>query len=274
MGNGQRPCASRVREATQLVALGHVRRAVQPGLCGGAGLTDAVRQIGSMKAMASRVPCPARKQKTCVRRPRPGSRPRPASVTTEEDHSTLTPCTGQPNRRTVFPAMPGLSGYPAAGSRQGRALIMMNTQADRWAFLTNHARVLLAIARDPAARLQSIAANMLDLRAKGPVHRGRPRRSRLPALRTVGRSSTTTRHSAIQQKSGYPSAHSLRCSPAATRGSQKLRPSESSPASARSPSHPLTGRVQKQALRESTPSSASSRALSVTTSGGYSNAAA
>ncbi|MEU7039094.1 helix-turn-helix domain-containing protein [Streptomyces sp. NPDC046237] len=34
----------------------------------------------------------------------------------------------------------------------------MNEQAGKWGFLTNHARVLLVIARDPAIRLRDIAA--------------------------------------------------------------------------------------------------------------------
>ncbi|WP_392961222.1 MarR family transcriptional regulator [Streptomyces sp. LN245] len=34
----------------------------------------------------------------------------------------------------------------------------MDQQADGWDFLTNHARVLWAIARDPAARIRDIAA--------------------------------------------------------------------------------------------------------------------
>ncbi|MDX3716441.1 MarR family transcriptional regulator [Streptomyces europaeiscabiei] len=34
----------------------------------------------------------------------------------------------------------------------------MNEQAGKWGFLTNHARVLLVIARDPASRLRDIAA--------------------------------------------------------------------------------------------------------------------
>lgn len=34
----------------------------------------------------------------------------------------------------------------------------MNNQAERWAFLTSHARVLLTIARDPTTRLRDIAA--------------------------------------------------------------------------------------------------------------------
>jgi hypothetical protein len=34
----------------------------------------------------------------------------------------------------------------------------MNNQAERWTFLTSHARVLLTIARDPAARVRDIAA--------------------------------------------------------------------------------------------------------------------
>ncbi|MFJ4429032.1 MarR family transcriptional regulator [Streptomyces bobili] len=33
----------------------------------------------------------------------------------------------------------------------------MSVQAGQWHFLTNHARVLFAIARDPAARLRDIA---------------------------------------------------------------------------------------------------------------------
>ncbi|WP_433466988.1 MarR family transcriptional regulator [Spirillospora sp. CA-128828] len=52
----------------------------------------------------------------------------------------------------------------------------------RWTFLTNHARVLLAIARDPDARLRSIAAACLiteravqviiaDLEQAGYLHR-------------------------------------------------------------------------------------------------------
>ncbi|WP_405512303.1 hypothetical protein [Streptomyces canus] len=34
----------------------------------------------------------------------------------------------------------------------------MSEQAGQWHFLTNHARVLVAIARDPATRLRDIAA--------------------------------------------------------------------------------------------------------------------
>ncbi|MFI5998538.1 MarR family transcriptional regulator [Streptomyces sp. NPDC051362] len=34
----------------------------------------------------------------------------------------------------------------------------MNGQAVRWSFFTNHARVLIVVARDPAARLRDIAA--------------------------------------------------------------------------------------------------------------------
>ncbi|WP_033314366.1 helix-turn-helix domain-containing protein [Streptomyces iakyrus] len=34
----------------------------------------------------------------------------------------------------------------------------MGTRVRQWTFLTNHARVLLTIARDPTARLRSIAA--------------------------------------------------------------------------------------------------------------------
>ena len=33
----------------------------------------------------------------------------------------------------------------------------MNAQAARWGFLTNHTRVLLAIARDPATRIRDLA---------------------------------------------------------------------------------------------------------------------
>ena len=36
---------------------------------------------------------------------------------------------------------------------------MLSTMGD-WSFLTNHARVLLCIARDPGARLRDIAANL------------------------------------------------------------------------------------------------------------------
>ncbi|WP_437109500.1 helix-turn-helix transcriptional regulator [Streptomyces sp. enrichment culture] len=35
----------------------------------------------------------------------------------------------------------------------------MREQADGWSFLTNHARVLLTIARDPATRVRDIAAS-------------------------------------------------------------------------------------------------------------------
>ncbi|MFD9404791.1 MarR family transcriptional regulator [Streptomyces sp. NPDC060011] len=34
----------------------------------------------------------------------------------------------------------------------------MNEQAGKWGFLTNHARVLVVIARDPGSRLRDIAA--------------------------------------------------------------------------------------------------------------------
>ncbi|MFB1044141.1 helix-turn-helix transcriptional regulator [Streptomyces chrestomyceticus] len=57
-------------------------------------------------------------------------------------------------------------------------------QDRRWTFLTNHARVLLAIARDPDARLRTIAAACLlteravqaiiaDLEQAGYLHRQR-----------------------------------------------------------------------------------------------------
>lgn len=36
--------------------------------------------------------------------------------------------------------------------------MIVDQQAGGWGFLTNHARVLLAIARDPAARIRDIAA--------------------------------------------------------------------------------------------------------------------
>ncbi|MEU9050376.1 helix-turn-helix domain-containing protein [Streptomyces sp. NPDC048384] len=60
-------------------------------------------------------------------------------------------------------------------------------QGRRWTFLTNHARVLLAIARDPDARLRSIAAAchitertvqaiIADLEEAGYLHRQRIRR--------------------------------------------------------------------------------------------------
>nr|WP_316737523.1 MarR family transcriptional regulator [Streptomyces mirabilis] len=35
---------------------------------------------------------------------------------------------------------------------------ILNEQAGKWSFLTNHARVLIVIARDPASRLRDIAA--------------------------------------------------------------------------------------------------------------------
>ncbi|MFJ5273306.1 MarR family transcriptional regulator [Streptomyces sp. NPDC088358] len=34
----------------------------------------------------------------------------------------------------------------------------MNEQAGNWSFLTNHARVLIVIARDPASRVREVAA--------------------------------------------------------------------------------------------------------------------
>ncbi|MGC9537560.1 helix-turn-helix transcriptional regulator [Streptomyces sp. UG1] len=60
----------------------------------------------------------------------------------------------------------------------------MDHQEHRWTFLTNHARVLLAIARDPDARLRTIAAACLiteravqaiiaDLEEAGYLHRQR-----------------------------------------------------------------------------------------------------
>jgi MarR-like DNA-binding transcriptional regulator SgrR of sgrS sRNA len=60
----------------------------------------------------------------------------------------------------------------------------MDHQDRRWTFLTNHARVLLVIARDPDARLRAIAAACLiteravqaiiaDLEQAGYLHRQR-----------------------------------------------------------------------------------------------------
>ncbi|MDT9686671.1 helix-turn-helix domain-containing protein [Streptomyces sp. TRM76323] len=60
----------------------------------------------------------------------------------------------------------------------------MNHPDRRWTFLTSHARVLLTIARDPSARLRSIAAAcqiteravqtiLADLEQEGYLHRRR-----------------------------------------------------------------------------------------------------
>ena len=70
----------------------------------------------------------------------------------------------------------------------------MEHQDRRWTFLTNHARVLLAIARDPDARLRTIAAACLiteravqaiiaDLEQAGYLHRQRTGRRNQYTLR-------------------------------------------------------------------------------------------
>jgi hypothetical protein len=47
-------------------------------------------------------------------------------------------------------------GIPAGQHRRTGQIV--NEQAGKWSFLTSHARVLIAIARDPASRLRDIAA--------------------------------------------------------------------------------------------------------------------
>jgi hypothetical protein len=70
----------------------------------------------------------------------------------------------------------------------------MDPQDRRWAFLTNHARVPLAIARDPDARLRAIAAAchiteravqaiIADLEQAGYLHRQRTGRRNQYTLR-------------------------------------------------------------------------------------------
>ncbi|GAB2767612.1 transcriptional regulator [Streptomyces bullii] len=74
----------------------------------------------------------------------------------------------------------------------------MNRQAGGWGFLTNHARVLLAIARDPATRIRDVAASchitertaqsiVCDLERAGYVSRGRIGRRTQYALRLDGK---------------------------------------------------------------------------------------
>ncbi|TXS80366.1 MarR family transcriptional regulator [Streptomyces sp. me109] len=48
------------------------------------------------------------------------------------------------------------AGVPTGQRR--RAGQIVNEQAGSWSFLTNHARVLIVIARDPASRVREVAA--------------------------------------------------------------------------------------------------------------------
>ncbi|WP_250003571.1 MarR family winged helix-turn-helix transcriptional regulator [Actinoplanes sp. M2I2] len=67
-----------------------------------------------------------------------------------------------------------------------------------WTFLTNHAHVLLAIAREPTARLRDVAASIgiteraaqaivADLEAAGYLHRERVGRRNEYTINTAGR---------------------------------------------------------------------------------------
>jgi DNA-binding MarR family transcriptional regulator len=67
-----------------------------------------------------------------------------------------------------------------------------------WTFLTNHAHVLLAIAREPTARLRDVAASVgiteraaqaivADLEAAGYLHRERVGRRNEYTINTAGR---------------------------------------------------------------------------------------
>jgi DNA-binding MarR family transcriptional regulator len=67
-----------------------------------------------------------------------------------------------------------------------------------WTFLTNHAHVLLAIARDPTARLRDVAASVgiteraaqaivADLEAAGYLHRERTGRRNRYTVNPAGR---------------------------------------------------------------------------------------
>jgi hypothetical protein len=49
-----------------------------------------------------------------------------------------------------------------------------------WSFLTNHARTLLCIARDPGIRFRDIAVEVGITERRAQWHRGRSRRSRIP----------------------------------------------------------------------------------------------
>src|SRR5690349_18764842 len=76
--------------------------------------------------------------------------------------------------------------------------LIMDQQAGGWGFLTSHARVLLAIARDPAARLRDLAAAchitertaqkiVADLEQAGYLSREREGRRARYTLRLDGR---------------------------------------------------------------------------------------
>lgn len=93
----------------------------------------------------------------------------------------------------------------------------MSEQAGQWHFLTNHARVLVAIARDPATRLRDIAAVcritertalsiVTDLEQAGYMRREREGRR-------TATSSAWTAPSVIQQRQTCPSGNYWKCSP-------------------------------------------------------------
>jgi hypothetical protein len=53
---------------------------------------------------------------------------------------------------------PASAARPLQIGQEGASHSMDRHQNQRWTFLSNHARVLLAFARNPAARLQDVAA--------------------------------------------------------------------------------------------------------------------
>jgi len=59
------------------------------------------------------------------------------------------------------PARPDTTGGPVNAARTAETPARLPAPAmESWSFLTNHARVLLRIAQDPAARLRDIAASL------------------------------------------------------------------------------------------------------------------
>jgi uncharacterized membrane protein len=80
-------------------------------------------------------------------------------------------------------------------SRNSRLVLMAGDRAPNWSFLTNHARVLLCIARDPGIRLREIgeavgiterAAHriVVELAAAGYISRTRNGRRNRYAIRS------------------------------------------------------------------------------------------
>jgi hypothetical protein len=63
-------------------------------------------------------------------------------------HSTLSGTIGEPDFRQFRTGVRGKSP-----TRVVKALSGMNSQAERWTFLTSHTRVLLTLARDPTSWL-------------------------------------------------------------------------------------------------------------------------